>query len=260
MLHGAQLGCWSPLLSMEDSRWWENWSLKHMASAVQHLSTTYCYFPLTDTKLYCLVYRGIVHWRCWLGSRKDIWPVKNWVVGCWRGYLSGVRCRFAHGPDNATATHYILLQEIQTGFTFLAPAYPGSPRQNPESHKICCNSSSSSSKGLHNYNLPKVIWSYAQTWSKICKYNVQHAVPICQVNVKYIVHVFCVLIHHLLLPYKKQFYLTKTATTRSPAKARFVRPYGKNGRLGGHICETGSRNTAATQKINSLTLVSSSLL
>ena len=28
--------------------------------------------------------------------------------------------------------------------------------------------------------------------------------------------------------------------TRSPAKARFDRPYGKNGRLGGHIGETGS--------------------
>jgi len=50
------------------------------------------------------------------------------------------------------------------------------------------------------------------------------------------------------------------AETRSPAKARFGRPYGKNGHLGGHIGETGSRNTAATQKINSLTLVSYSLL
>ena len=29
-----------------------------------------------------------VLWRCWLGSRKGIQPVKNWVVGCWRGYLS----------------------------------------------------------------------------------------------------------------------------------------------------------------------------
>jgi len=50
------------------------------------------------------------------------------------------------------------------------------------------------------------------------------------------------------------------AKTRSLAKARFGRPYGKNGHLGGHIGETGSRNTAATQKINSLTLVSYSLL
>ena len=48
-------------------------------------------------------------------------------------------------------------------------------------------------------------------------------------------------------------------TTRIPAKARFGRPYGKNGRLGGHIGETGSRKMVATQKINSLTLVSYSL-
>ena len=47
---------------------------------------------------------------------------------------------------------------------------------------------------------------------------------------------------------------------KKPSKARFGRPYGKNGRLGGHIGETGSRNTAATQKINSLTLVSYLLL
>ena len=26
-------------------------------------------------------------WRCWLGGRKGIRPVKNWVVGCWRGCL-----------------------------------------------------------------------------------------------------------------------------------------------------------------------------
>ena len=36
--------------------------------------------------------------RCWLGGRKGIRPEKNWVVGCWRGYLSGARCRLAYGP------------------------------------------------------------------------------------------------------------------------------------------------------------------
>ena len=51
-----------------------------------------------------------VLWRCWLGGRKGIWPVKNWVVGCWRGYLSGDRCRLAYGPSDATATHRLLLQ------------------------------------------------------------------------------------------------------------------------------------------------------
>ena len=30
---------------------------------------------------------------------------ENWVMRCWRGYLSGSRCkRFAHGPADATAT------------------------------------------------------------------------------------------------------------------------------------------------------------
>ena len=33
---------------------------------------------------------------------------KNRVVGCWRGYLSGARCRFAYGPADATATHLSL--------------------------------------------------------------------------------------------------------------------------------------------------------
>jgi len=28
-----------------------------------------------------------VLWRCWLGGRKGIRPVKSWVVGCWRGCL-----------------------------------------------------------------------------------------------------------------------------------------------------------------------------
>ena len=31
-----------------------------------------------------------VLWRCWLGVRKGIRPSKNWVVGCWHGYLSGL--------------------------------------------------------------------------------------------------------------------------------------------------------------------------
>ena len=29
---------------------------------------------------------------------------KNGVVGCWHGYLSGPRCRFAYDPADATAT------------------------------------------------------------------------------------------------------------------------------------------------------------
>jgi len=51
-----------------------------------------------------------VLWHCWLGGRKGILPVKYWVVGCWHGYVSGSRYRFAYGPADAIATHYLLLQ------------------------------------------------------------------------------------------------------------------------------------------------------
>ena len=64
-----------------------------------------------------------VLWRCWLGGRKGIRPVKNRVVGCWRSYLSGARCRLAYGPADATATHCLsCFSKIQIGFTFLVLA------------------------------------------------------------------------------------------------------------------------------------------
>ena len=31
--------------------------------------------------------------------------------GCWRGYLSGARCRLAYGPADTTATHCLLFQK-----------------------------------------------------------------------------------------------------------------------------------------------------
>ena len=53
---------------------WEVW-LKTLSSSF--------YLPNNTTFL------PSVLWRCWLGGRKGIRPVKNWLVGCWRGYLSG---------------------------------------------------------------------------------------------------------------------------------------------------------------------------
>ena len=54
-----------------------------------------------------------VLWRCWLGSRKGIRPVKNWVVGCWHGNLYGARCRLTYGPACVT-----FFSEIQIGLPF----------------------------------------------------------------------------------------------------------------------------------------------
>ena len=48
-------------------------------------------------------------WHCWLGVRKSIWPIKNWMMRCWCGCLSGARCRlFAYGPAGATTIPKLL--------------------------------------------------------------------------------------------------------------------------------------------------------
>jgi len=56
------------------------------------------------------------------------------VVGCWRGYLSGARCRLAYGLADATA---FCFSKIQIGFTFVVPAHPGSPGKGPLNGCVC---------------------------------------------------------------------------------------------------------------------------
>jgi len=49
--------------------------------------------------------------HCWLGGRKSIQPVKNWVVRYRRGYLCGVTCKwFAYGQLTTLPPHHLLLQ------------------------------------------------------------------------------------------------------------------------------------------------------
>jgi len=50
------------------------------------------------------------------------------MVGCWHGYLSGVSCRLSYVPADAIDT-VSCFSKIQIGFTFLVPAYLGSPRK-----------------------------------------------------------------------------------------------------------------------------------
>ena len=56
---------------------WRNWV--EVLQICSCLLTHYHYVPS-------------VLWHCWLGGRKGIRPVENWVVGCWHGYQSGARC------------------------------------------------------------------------------------------------------------------------------------------------------------------------
>jgi len=85
----------------------------------------YATWKSTLSLMYVFSVMPSVLWHCWFGSSKGMQPVKNWVVGCWRGCVPGSRCRFAYGPADGTATHYLLLQLIQIGFTFLVPAHLG---------------------------------------------------------------------------------------------------------------------------------------
>ena len=56
------------------------------------------------------------------------------MVGCWRGYLSGARCRLAYGPADATATHFSYFSKIQIDVTFV---YSGSPFVNVQLNVDC---------------------------------------------------------------------------------------------------------------------------
>ena len=62
-----------------------------------------------------------------VGQQEGHSACKKWVVGCWRGCLSGARCRLAYGPADATPLTVSCSSKIQIGFTFLVPAYPGCP-------------------------------------------------------------------------------------------------------------------------------------
>ena len=66
-------------------------------------------------------------WRCWLDCRKGIRPVKNWVVGCWHGYLSGAMSDLHMAQLMPLPLTVSCFSKIQIGFAFLVPAHPGCP-------------------------------------------------------------------------------------------------------------------------------------
>jgi len=83
------------------------------------------------------VCRWIFHWfmfYCFhaVGLASEEHPAcKNCVMWCWRGYVSGMRCKwFAYGPADATATVPPIIScfiKIQNDLAFLVLTYPGCP-------------------------------------------------------------------------------------------------------------------------------------
>jgi len=72
-----------------------------------------------------------------LVGRQEGHPACKKLSGGMLAWLLGMRCRLAYSPADATAIHYLLLQQIQIGlnlpgFTFLVPAHLGGPGHIPE--------------------------------------------------------------------------------------------------------------------------------
>jgi len=76
-------------------------------------------------------------WRCWLGGRKGIQPVKNWVVGCWRVYLSGAWCRLAYGQLTRLPLTVSCFSKIQIGLPFWYRLTRVVPEKGPLNGCVC---------------------------------------------------------------------------------------------------------------------------
>jgi len=78
-----------------------------------------------------------VLWRCWLGGRKGIRPVKKlgqWVVGV---VMSGARRRLHIAQLMPLPLTVSCFSKIQIGFTFLVLAHPGRPGKGPLNGCVC---------------------------------------------------------------------------------------------------------------------------
>ena len=88
------------------------------------------------TSLQCFDPSVLCH--CWLGGRKGIRPLKNWVVG------AGVVICLERGADLHMSQLMPLpltvscFSKIQIGFTFLVPAHPGSIRKRAVKRVCVC--------------------------------------------------------------------------------------------------------------------------
>ena len=99
----------------------------HHITPTPHHTSNISHHVITDYELLCRVHTVLpsVLRRYWLGGRKSIRPVKNRVVGCRYGCLSGARCRLVYGPANATATHCFLLHYNPDWFYLSGTGSPG---------------------------------------------------------------------------------------------------------------------------------------
>jgi len=66
----------------------------------RNASETFKFCKKKNSWANCVAFSALT---CWLGIGNSIRPVKNWVMRCWHGYLSGASKWFAYGPADTTA-------------------------------------------------------------------------------------------------------------------------------------------------------------
>ena len=114
--------CWSAFSRVHSFFEWHSFTVLYLNS----------YFYLKQSACVCIYLitwqcLSSVLWRCWLGGRKGIWPVKTewWGAGVVICLERDADLHMAPlMPLPLTASCF---RKIQIGFTFLVPAHPGSP-------------------------------------------------------------------------------------------------------------------------------------
>ena len=76
------------------------------------------------TVLFCSVLYAFSALTLLVGRQEGHPACRKRVVGCWRGCLSGARCRLAYGPADATATHCLLFQYTPAWFYLSGTGLP----------------------------------------------------------------------------------------------------------------------------------------
>jgi len=67
---------------------------------------------------------------CWLGDRKSIWPVKNWVLVCWWWFDRIFACLIAPAVTTTSITLSSNKSRMETFWYRLNPAHLENGRQN----------------------------------------------------------------------------------------------------------------------------------
>jgi len=104
----------------------------HHSEFVEVVLLCRCSCPCLFAFYFGCFFMPSVLWRCWLGGKKGIHPVKTewWDTG-----MVILRGRGANDLQMVQlmplSPHHLLLQQNPEWFTFLVPAYPGWPEKRP---------------------------------------------------------------------------------------------------------------------------------